>query len=184
MQIKLSNVRINWPKLFVAEQFKGQGKFKYSATILIEKKHPQIEELNKVITKIAEDKWGAKAKAVLASIISDNPKNYCLKDGDKKGHEAYEHHFYINASNEKRPTVVDADTTPLQERDGRPYDGCYVVAYLDIWAQNNDFGKGINAGLCGIQFMRDGEPFTGGKASSLDEFENLAVDNEDADSLC
>ena len=76
--------------------------------------------------------------------------------------------FFFNASNTKRPTLVDRDRAPLIEDDGKPYAGCYVNAIVKPWAQDNQYGKRINFSLEGIQFVRDGEAFGGGGATTED----------------
>ena len=45
---------------------------------------------------------------------------------------------------------------------------------MTLWAQNNGYGKRINAQLDGVQFVRDGEAFGEGgiSADAFDSFEN------------
>ena len=35
-------------------------------------------------------------------------------------------------------------------------------AIVELWAQDNNYGKRINASLAGVQFAKDGEAFAGG----------------------
>ena len=62
----------------------------------------------------------------------------------------------------------DAIMKMLTEQ-SKPQPGDYVNAVIEVWAQNNDFGKRINANLVGIQYVKQGESF--GKASDDDLFE-------------
>jgi len=97
-----------------------------------------------------------------------------LRNGDEKSHySGFAGNLYISARNAVRPTVIDANKSPLTVADGRPYAGCYVNAVIDLWAQDNAYGKRINASLSGVQFVRDGEAFSGGGAASVDEFESV-----------
>jgi hypothetical protein len=91
--------------------------------------------------------------------------------------------MYVSASNKVAPLVVDKDKSPLSEASGRPYAGCYVNASLDIWAQDNSYGKRVNATLRGVQFFRDGDAFAGGAPASEDEFDDLSDTGGDADDL-
>jgi hypothetical protein len=50
-----------------------------------------------------------------------------------------------------------------------------VVAIVELWAQDNSWGKRINATLKGVQFYQDGEAFAGGVSASADDFEDLSV---------
>ena len=100
-----------------------------------------------------------------------------LKDGDDSGRDEMIGKMTIKASTKKRPVVIDRDKTPLVEDDGKPYAGCYVNAIIRLWAQDNSYGKRINASLEGVQFHKDGEPFGAGGVS-VDEFDDF--EDEDA----
>jgi len=169
MSIKLNNVRLSFPSLFQKAQFEGADT-KYEATFLLDKvKHAdvitQIEEAIK--GRIASDLKGAK-------VARDK---LCLRDGDEVEYDGYAGHMTLKASTKKRPLVVNKDKTPLTEQDGVVYSGCYVNGIIDLWAQNNQFGKRINATLLGVQFASDGEAFSsGGSSASVDDFDDL--DNE------
>jgi hypothetical protein len=88
----------------------------------------------------------------------------------------------LSAKNVKRPTIVDRNGAPLVQADGKPYDGCFVLAKVSFWAQDNNHGKAVRASLLGVQFMYDGDSFSAGRVASAEEFEDLTVDDED-DSL-
>src|SRR5690606_11645232 len=95
----------------------------------------------------------------------------CLINGNAKGHVAgYAGNWVINARSPVAPLVIDQNRQPLTQASGKPYSGCYVNAKLIIWAQQNQHGKRINAQLGGVQFVRDGEPLSGGAPTSVDEF--------------
>ncbi|MFD1244790.1 ssDNA-binding protein [Paralysiella testudinis] len=84
-----------------------------------------------------------------------------------------------------KPIVLDKDAkTHLDSTSGKPYAGCYVNAKIDIWAQDSQYGKRINAGLSGVQFIRHGEAFGGGAPATEADFADLAVaDDEDEEAL-
>lgn len=170
-QIKLKNVRLSFPSLFKKATFKGvEGK--YEATLLLNKEEhaDEIAEIKAAIqSKITEDLKGAKLGA----------DKICLKDGDEIEYDGYAGHFSIKASNSKRPLIIDRDRTPLTEDDNKLYAGCYVNAIIELWAQNNDFGKRINANLLGIQFFKDGEPFGDGVNAKADDFDAFGDDGFD-----
>jgi hypothetical protein len=81
----------------------------------------------------------------------------------------------VSARSATRPLVIDKDKSPLTEQDGKPYAGCFVNASVELWPQDNNYGKRVNASLRGVQFFRDGDAFAGGGAASEDEFDDLAV---------
>lgn len=172
MKIKLQNVRLAFPTLWEAKTVNGEGKPAFSASLLIDPADPQVKMINKAIDETAAEKWGAKAASILAG--ARKADKVCLHDGDlKANYDGFPGNLYISARNPMRPTVVDADKTPLVEADGKPYAGCYVHAVLELWAQDNNYGKRVNATLMGIQFFRDGDSFTGGGVASDDDFDDV-----------
>jgi hypothetical protein len=161
-KMMLKNVRLSFPSLFQKASFDGnEGKFE--STLLIDKSDKKTKDV--IDAAIAEAITEAKVK-----VPSDKR---CLKDGDESDYDGYEGHWSFKAASSKRPTVIDRDKTPIIESDEKVYAGCYVNAVVDIWIQNNKFGKRVNANLYGIQFVKDGEPFGLGATNVTDSFDDL-----------
>ena len=172
MKVKLNNVRLAFPQLFEAATVNGEGKPAYSATFIFPSDHPDVNTIQDAIDKVADEKWGMKASDILKALRASG--KLALRNGDEKSHySGFGGNLYISARNAVRPTVLDANKSPLTAADGRPYAGSYVNAVVDLWAQDNGYGKRINASLSGVQFVRDGEAFSGGGAASVDEFESV-----------
>lgn len=172
-KIKLQNVRLSFPSLFRKATFEGQ-ETKFEATFLLDKEQhaDKIAEIKAAIDqKIKTDLKGAKLR----------DDKLCLKDGDDFDYDGYAGCMSIKASNNKRPLIIDNDKTQLSEDDNRIYAGCYVNVVIELWAQNNGFGKRINANLLGVQFFKDGEPFGDGVSASVDDFDAFEDDNMDDD---
>lgn len=184
MIIQLKNVRLAFADLFKPTAFEDGQELKYGATFLISKKAPQIKEIEAAILEVAIAEWKDKAKGILAT-IKTNPNKYCFLDGETKSYDGFQGCMALSSKNKKRPTVVDKDKTQLSEADGKPYSGCYVNASVEIWAQDNKWGKAIRCSLRGVQFFRDGDAFSAGSVASEDEFEDLGdgADGEDFDDL-
>lgn len=181
MKIRLNNVRLAFPTLWEAKTVNGEGKPAFSASFLIDPTDPQVKEINKAIDATAAEKWGAKAAALLAQ--ARKADKVCLHDGDlKASYDGFPGMLFVSARNPLRPTVINADKTPLVEQDGKPYAGCYVNAVLELWAQDNNYGKRVNATLMGVQFVRDGDAFAGGGVASDDDFDDV-TSGSDADAL-
>jgi hypothetical protein len=181
MKVKLTNVRLAFPALFEAKTVNGEGKPAFSAALLIDPADRQVKAINAAIEQVAKDKWGAKADTMLLGLRKTD--KLALHDGDTKAqYDGFPGNLYISARSATRPLVIDADKSPLVEADGKPYAGCYVNASIELWAQDNNYGKRINASLGGIQFLRDGDAFAGGGAASEDEFDDV-TSGADADSL-
>jgi hypothetical protein len=172
-KVHLKDVRIAFVQnLFEAGQVQGQGDAKYSSSFIFGRTHPQLAEIQKAIVDAATEKWGAKATEMLTQLKAGD--KLCVHDGDSKAsYEGYPGNLFINASNKVRPLVVDGNRNPLTASDGKPYSGCYVNVLLDVWAQDNKFGKRVNASLLGVQFLRDGPRLAGGASASADDFDAI-----------
>ncbi len=181
MKIALKNVRLAFPVLFEAKTVNGEGEPAFSASFLLSTNHPQIAEIRKAVDAVGKEKWGQKWDSVKKEI--ELKAKGLLQDGDAKADYAgFEGNLFVNARNKVRPLVIDRDKTPLIAADGKPYAGCFVNASIELWAQDNKYGKRINASLRGVQFLKDGDAFTGGGTASEDDFDDIE-EGAEADDL-
>jgi hypothetical protein len=179
MKLILTDVRMAFANLFVAKKVNGEGGPSYSAVFIIDPKRKDlVKTIKDAVLATATEKWGAKGADIVAELYKKG--KVCFSESEKANgsgdvYDGFEGMFNIStrAKESTRPTVIDRDKTPLVQADGRPYSGCFVNANLDIWAQDNSFGKRINCQLRGVQFVRDGDSFGGGSAASADEFADL-----------
>lgn len=171
-RIVIPRARLAFPDLFVPKSVDG-GPLKYGATFLIAPDDPVIAKIRAEEERVAKEKWGAKAETNLAVIRANN--RGAIKPGELKAqYDGFPGNFFISANIDSRPTVVNRDGTPLTAQDGKVYAGCYVLAHVQLWAQDNKFGTRINAEVTGVQFLEDGDAFSGGAApSSTEDFANL-----------
>lgn len=178
MRLMLRDTRLAFPSIWKATAPKTGGEPAFSASFLLPKTHKQIPEIKKAFATLATEKWGAKGAAVLKALEAAD--KLCLHNGDlKSDYEGFEGNMYVSARGKVRPTVFDGQRQELTEADGKPYSGCYVNASIELWAQDNGFGKRINAQFRGVQFLRDGDAFAGGaRPADADEFDELGVEDE------
>ena len=178
MKIKLLNVTLSYPNLFQAKGFQGSDP-KFSASLIMDKEDnaSEIKKIQKAIKDLVKENFKGNMKAL---------KGVCLRDGEEKVDSEGDPKtgygdgvMFINASSANRPQVVDKDPSiPLTAEDGKVYAGCKVNAVVEIWAQNNDFGKRINAQLKAIQFAGDGTPFGEARINPEDEFDTIEDDED------
>ena len=109
-----------------------------------------------------------------------NDDKLCLKDGDETDKDELQGKYSVKASTKKRPTIINRDRTPIAEDDNIIFAGCYVVAILSFWAQNNQFGKRINGTIEGVQFFKKGDPF-GEPPIDIEEFDVFDDDDDEDD---
>lgn len=175
MKLKLKNVRLAFPALFEARAQNPGDKPAFSAAFIFPPDHEVVAQINQAVEQVAREKWGDKAAVTVKSLKAADKTP--LHNGDTKSQYAgYEGNLFINARSMTRPGVFDSDGTPLIQADGRPYAGCYVHAIVEVYAQDNSYGKRINASLSGVMFARDGEAFSGGGSATADDFSDLVVD--------
>jgi hypothetical protein len=174
--IKITDVRISFPALFEAKAVNGEGEPRFSAAFVIVPGSANAKLLASTLEQVAKEKWGAKATGILTELKSKSRVAYkespLSKDGEV--YDGFEGMHVLNASNVARVPVIDKDTTPLTPADGKPYGGCFVDASVEMWPQDNSWGKRINAKLRWVQFRRDGEAFSGGAPVNPDEFQSIA----------
>lgn len=176
IQVKLIGVRLSYPNLFEPKGFKGEEtNLKYSASFIMddEKDAKQIATVQAAIDQlIAENKLGK---------LPANMK--CLRDGDEKDKAGFgPGTHYVASSNTRAPQVVDTNAngrSPIGKDDSRLYGGCYVNVVLNLWAQNNKWGKRINASLEAVQYARPGEPFGAAPVDADDAFGSIPDDDGD-----
>lgn len=181
MKIKLNNVRLAFPVIWEAKAVQDGDKPSFSAAFLMPPEHPAVALIEKGIEVLAKEEWADKAPTILKQMKANG--RICLQDGDLKSQYAgYEGHLFINARSATRPLVVDQQKRILAASDGIPYAGCYVNASIELWAQANKYGQRINASLGGIQFLRDGDAFGGGRSASIDDFDDVS-EGSDADDI-
>ena len=170
--------------LFEAGTVGGEGKPAFSVTAILPPDHPVLKELAAAEEEVAKAKWEGKAPAILKAIRA--AEKGVVKDGDKKADYAgFEGNKFVSMRAEKRPNVYHRDGSQLTEADGVVYSGCYAHVMLEVWAQDNQYGKRINAQVTGVAFSRDGDSFGGGAApAKADDFADLSAEGEgDGESL-
>ena len=177
--IKLPNVRLSFAQsLFEASAFEeGQVK-KYGATFLLDPEHgphrKAVKQIKKAAAELtAQQDWDEDVKLKVQC--------FGLEDDARTGYDGWEDMFFIRAKNTSRPVTVNKDLTPVTESDGVIYSGCYVNATINLWSIHHvRGGKQINANLRGVQFVRDGEEFSGRpKVRAEEEFDPVDGDDED-----
>lgn len=170
-EVTLIGVRLSFPQLFVAKSIQG-GEPMFGATFLMNKTEDaeQIQACRMAMTAAAKEKWGDK----IPKLGSDK---LALRDGATKADiDGYgDDIMFVSANSKKPPVVVDKNPTVVLNREtgAKVYAGCYVNAKVRFWAQDNQFGKRVNAQLVAVQFVADGEAFGEAPVKADEVFDNL-----------
>lgn len=176
-RVRLAFVKVNRPEEFTA----GDGKPRYSVSLLMEKGGESQKKLTAAIRAAAEGKWGAKAGDELKRLKLN--ARLCMYDGDSKDYAGFEGMTAANAScgADMPPTLVSPGRKRLVNAEQNMiYSGCWANVIINTWAQDNPtFGKRINAELKAIQFVEDDVRLGGATVVGEDAFEELEeVDND------
>jgi ssDNA-binding protein len=172
----LKGVRISFPDIFQAVQYEGAGPFNYRATFLIVPGSVNDKLVQDAITKAANMKWEKKAEEVLKTVRGQSQK-FAYISGEQKAYDGYAGMMALTTSRPQEsgaPLVLDKNPdVKLTAEDGRIYGGCYVNAKVQVWCQDNKFGKGVRCTLIAVQFMADGESFGGAPPATAEGFETV-----------
>lgn len=182
-KVVIRDARLSFPDLFEAVQYQGSGPYQFRATFLIDPSNPSKALIDAAIEQVAKEKWPQKWQAILPEIKSDR-KACCFIDGNRREYAGYAGNWALGAVRNLdagRPVVVDRDKSPLSAGDGKLYGGCYVNGTVEIWAQDNNFGKAIRATLVNVQFVKHGESFGGAAPATADALDDLGYDGDDDD---
>ena len=171
----LNNVRCSFPHLFEPPVINGD-EGKCGSTLLLD----EVDDAD-MIKRLQAD-ITALAKAKFKKDLSDDKK--CLRLGEDKRDE-YVGYYALSANSQKRPRVF---CHSRMSEDGRKpylieneddgcaiYAGCRVNAKIQLWVQDNKYGKRVNAELVAIQFAGDDEAFDGSYVSPDDAAEGFAA---------
>ncbi len=190
MQIMLKNKRQAFPALSKPQAI-GDGDPAYGNRIIIDPDDPDVKVLDAAMLKVAKDKWKDDGEAVFNLLKED--KKVCFVHGPYKNkktgkvYDGFEGKYYLGTRRPEgkgRPTCVDKYGNEIKdssEIERVLYSGCLVNQKVEIWAQDNSFGRRINCDVLGVMFAGDGPSFGGGSpAASADEFAGMAAKPEDA----
>lgn len=195
MKLVLKNVRLAFPELWEPKQFGATGEAACSGMFLMEPGSEQFKATVQAIQQVAQEKWKDKAGEMLKTLKAKG--DLCLHDGATKSeYTGFDGKFFVSARNKARPTVVakqrymskpvaidaqgntfiDGKRADVPFKVTVPYSGCRVNVSLDVWAQENQYGKRVNAKLLAVQFEADDEAFSGGEGFAESDFDETSTD--------
>jgi hypothetical protein len=190
-QVLLKNVTLAFPSLAEPQSF-GEGDPAYGAKFPIEPNSENAKLIEDAIKAEAKEAWKDKADSVLAMLVEDGKVAYSRREyRSKKTGEPYagfEKTFYLGTRNASvQPSVYDQYGEPVvgkAEITRKAFSGAVVNASVEVWAQDNKWGRRINCSLRGIMLTGEGQSFGGGSSpAAADEFAAFAKAKADADDV-
>ena len=186
--IMLKNVTLAFPAIAEPDQV-GDGKPAYSARFVIDPSDKaNIEAVEAALREVATLKWKDKAPEIQKML--EEEKLVCFSKSEYRSRKTgktyggFEGMYHIGTRSEKtKPTAVDrtgAEVTSGPEIERMFYSGCKVHAKVELWAQDNGFGRRLNATTLGVMFAGEGQHFGGGAgAAQPEDFAGLASDADE-----
>lgn len=175
--IKIENVRFSYPHLDKPYAGKGEDgkaqKPKYGIVGMLPKKtHVAAKDL------IVEAMNELLKQNDNATVSSD--KKFCRNGDDHEKADTYGGHWIVSAREERKPSVRNKRGELVSEPEkiaDLVYGGCWGHILVRPWFQDGKkvgagYGKRVNAGLVGVQFIRDDKPFGEGRVDDSDAWSN------------
>lgn len=191
-QILLKNVVLAFPAIAEPQAF-GDGEPAYGAKFPIVPNSDQHKLIEDAIKEVAKEEWKDKADSVLAMLAEDwklvaFAKRVYRSKKTGEAYQGFEGKHYLSTRNAKtQPSVYDKYGEQVTSKAGierEAYSGAIVNASVEIWAQDNKWGRRINCSLRGIMLTGEGENFGGGSGpASADDFAGLAKAKADAEDV-
>ena len=190
-RIMLKNVVMAFPALAEPQSF-GEGEPAYGAKFPITPNSEHQKAIEAAILAEAKEAWKDKADSVLKMLVEDGKLAFTKKvyRSKKTGepYQGFDGTHYLSARNAKtQPSVYNQygeEVTGKGEIERQAFSGAVVNASVEIWAQDNKWGRRINCSLRGIMLTGEGENFGGGSSpASADEFASLAKAKADAEDI-
>jgi len=176
--VRLSYVNLNEPKSI------NGGDPRYSASVLIPKSDTKTLERIKAAIQTAYDEGQGKLRGSGKVVPPLASLKLPLRDGDaeRPDDEAYQGHFFVNATNKDRPDVVDINRVEIIDTSAL-YSGIYSRVHLGFYAFNANGNRGIAVALNSVQKVKDGASL-GGRVKAIDVFNDGFNYEDDEDFLC
>ena len=165
--------RLSYTHLLEKYISEGETEGKYQTNVLI----PKNEK--KTVKAIEQAIEAAKQAGIVSKWSGKVPKK-CempLRDGDDKGDEIYEGHFYVNAKCKTKPGVVDKAKQPITDEE-EIYSGMWAYVSVTFFAYDVNGNKGVACGLNNVMKFKDDDRL-GGRVSAETDFADFGDDDDD-----
>ena len=190
-RIMLKNVVLAFPALAEPQSF-GEGEPAYGAKFPIKPNSEQQKAIEAAVLAEAKEAWKDKADSIIKMLEEDGKVAFTKKvyRSKKTGepYQGFDGMHYLSTRNAKtQPTVFNQYGEEINGKgdiERQAFSGAVVNASIEIWAQDNKWGRRINCSLRGVMLTGEGENFGGGSSpASADEFAALAKAKADAEDI-
>jgi hypothetical protein len=181
--LKLPAFRLSFsiPDLFVAQVFEDgddMSKAKFGCSFLGDPKKPKHAKAIAAVAaeeaRMIHEAWGTAPKGLILEYCGNGNDRTNQQTGQIYG--GYEDMWFISCKNKNQPLVIDDQQVEIASNDKRAVAGMYANATINLFCQENKFGRAIRASVRAVQVLGYGEPF--GSSASAKEFDDFDTDDE------
>ncbi len=139
-------------------------RFLYQIVLILKKsRKDELAELAAVVKALAAEKFGTQPKGKIRMPIRDG-------DADRPGYPEFEDSYFLTASSERKPGVVNAKGQPILEADSdeEAYSGCTFRASVVPYSYDVNGNRGVSVGLRNLQVAAKGPRLDGGVSAEAE----------------
>lgn len=145
------------------------GRSTYQLVLIWKKsRKEELRALADAVKQCAVEAFGANPKGKIRMPIRDG-------DADRPGYAEFADSYFVTASSERRPNVVNARVEPIFEDDAEDeaYSGCTFRVSVVPYAYDVNGNRGVSVGLRNVMVTAKGPHLDGG-VSAEEEFKEHA----------
>jgi hypothetical protein len=152
--------------LFRPQPAMQEGKeAQYTVTFLWDEGDKRLAKLEAAIIEVAKEKWGDKAKGMLAKGQLRSPLRPGSDKEDTKAAEDFEGKVFLTARSTDKPQVVDKDLESVMDQMD-VYSGCVGRGDIYLFPYDKAGNRGVGAIINSFQKLDEGERKSGRRAAS------------------
>lgn len=163
----IKRARLSFPAIVKPKSSAPGAEPAYSCDFILDPDAVEWGELAQMIQQMAATKWADKAEGVLKHIAGEKRLRCYGVGADKTNnmgeiYSGYEEGVYIGGRNTEQPQLIGADAQPLPPTANLNQlfaGGNHVSGIVNIWLQDNQYGKAIRGKLVAVQYLDEGEKF-------------------------
>lgn len=192
IKVLIKDVMLGFPAL-AEPQSLGDGEPAYGVKLPITPGSANEKLIEDAIREEAKAVWKDKADSILEMLREDGKLCFIKKEYRSKStgevYEGFQKSHYLGTRNAKvQPSIFNQYGEAIEKKgdiERQAYSGAIASGVsVEIWAQDNKWGKRVNCTLLGVMLSGEGTSIGGGSPpASADDFAALAKAKSDADSV-
>lgn len=154
------------------------GRSTYQIVLIFKKSDKdKLQALAQAVKETAVAAFGASPKGKIRMPIRDG-------DADRPGYKEFADSYFVTASSERKPQVVNRRREPILDADmeDEAYSGCTFIASVVPYSYDYQGNRGVAIGLRNLMVTAKGPHLDGG-VSAEEEFKDFGGGPDESDDL-